>query len=54
MRHGPDELRLHVNSTRSSTSDSGTVLGFWGSSAGSMAGSGNRKLVWARTIQRRR
>ena len=30
---------------------SGTVLGFWGSSAGSILGSGNRKLVWARTIR---
>ena len=47
-RHGPDSCDSTVNSTRSSTWDSGTVFGFCGCSAGLMAGLGKRKSVWAR------
>ena len=36
MRHGPVTADSTSNSTRSSTSDSGTVLGFCGSWAGSI------------------
>ena len=51
MRHGPLIDDSTPNSTRSSTSDSGTVLGFCGSWAGSMTASGNRKSAWARTAE---